>query len=140
MYAARSRAPGLTGHEPPGPDRLRRPGDGPQACHARRLADGQTTEVEPGSGEEALDWPGLILHARSRVWTRTVSWAMPRLARLARERFRCHQADSTGFSSVVAAGVLIGYLVVSTVIGLAIYAVIGALLATAPRHQGGIPQ
>ena len=37
---------GLTEHEPLGPDRLRRPGDGPQVCHARRLADGQTTERE----------------------------------------------------------------------------------------------
>ncbi len=32
---------GLTEHEPFCPDRLRRPGDGPQVCHGRRLADSQ---------------------------------------------------------------------------------------------------
>jgi hypothetical protein len=37
---------GLTEHEPLGPDRLRRPGDGSQVGHARRLAAGQTTERE----------------------------------------------------------------------------------------------
>ena len=34
---------GLAEHEPLGPDRLRRPGDGRQVGHAGRLADGQFT-------------------------------------------------------------------------------------------------
>src|SRR5260370_12688922 len=40
----------------------------------------------------------------SRVLTRAVSWARLRLARLARDRFRCDQTGSTGFSSCAYGG------------------------------------
>ena len=43
--------------------------------------------------------PGWYCILRSRVLARAVSWAMSRLARLARERFRWDQTDSTGLSS-----------------------------------------
>jgi hypothetical protein len=43
--------------------------------------------------------PGWYCILRSRVFARAVSWAMSRLARLARERFRWDQTDSTGLSS-----------------------------------------
>jgi len=43
--------------------------------------------------------PGRYCIRRSRVFTSAVSWPMPRLARLARDLFRCDHTGSTGFSS-----------------------------------------
>ena len=45
---------GRTEHEPFGPDRLRRPGDGSQVCHAGRLASGQPTK--PGKRDLLRHW------------------------------------------------------------------------------------
>ncbi len=43
--------------------------------------------------------PGRYCILLSRVFTSAVSWAMSRLARLARDLFSTDQTDSTGFSS-----------------------------------------
>ena len=67
---------GLTEHEALGPDRGRRPSDGSQVCHARRLTEGQTTERARGascrwdrwlSGPElSVGW--LRLRLRHALW------------------------------------------------------------------------
>src|SRR5260370_38001104 len=48
--------------------------------------------------------PGRYCMRLSRVLIRAVSWARLRLARLARDRFRCDQTGSTGFSSCAYGG------------------------------------
>jgi hypothetical protein len=51
---------GLTEHESLGPDRLRRPADGPQVGHPRKLADGQTTQRETLNSPASRLGPVLI--------------------------------------------------------------------------------
>jgi hypothetical protein len=76
---------GLTEHEPLGPDRGRRPSDGSQVFHARRLTEGQTTET----GRSLLPVGPMALWSRALRPRRTL---MPRSVRhLGRtdKRVRC---------------------------------------------------
>lgn len=59
-------------------------------------------EVEAGAGEEAAGAAGRYCIHLSRVFASAVSWLMLRLARLARDLFRC---DQTGLSSQAWGGI-----------------------------------
>ena len=55
-------------------------------------------EVQARAGEEAFEKRTPVLHPPEPVFTRAVSWARLRLAKLARDRFRFDQTGSVGLS------------------------------------------
>lgn len=68
----------------------------PNDLRLRGLQRGVRSSLVPASKPSVR--PGRYCIRRSRVSTSAVSRAMSRTARLARDRFRCDQTDSTGLS------------------------------------------